>query len=148
MNILAQILTALAWPIVTLIIAGMFRRPLSTLISRAREIRASSKGIELILEQLEKKGQLPLGSRFELSGLSAHDIWALDDFAANKILPIKPAQRVIARTLADAGLLEISGEGPNYRIIVTPFGRQILETARTIPLNVAQQVGAADATNP
>ena len=135
-NIIPQVLNAIAWPIVVLIVICIFRRPISDVFSRILKVRASSKGIELVLEKLEKEGQLPVGARAELAGLSGNDVWALDDLANNRIATriseMKPAQRVIARTLVDSGLLMVSGEGPNRQVVVTPLGRQILQVASTL----------------
>ena len=108
----ADVAAALAWPSVVLIIAYLFRSAITALVSRVRQIKAT--GVELVLQQLEQQGQLPIGARSELQGLSAHDIWALDSFAEKKV-PLKPAlmnnmQRVAARTLVDAGLLTLKGE--------------------------------------
>ena len=134
MEIVPEILAATAWPIVALVIACIFRRPITELLSRVRQIKA--KGVELILDRLEKEGQLPVGARAELSGLSAHDIWALNDFATKRItaMPIemKPAQRVAARTLLDAGLLTLRGEGAARQVEVTPLGQRILEAAGSL----------------
>src|SRR3972149_6343131 len=120
-NIIPQVLNAIAWPIVVLIVICIFRRPISDVFSRILKVRASSKGIELVLEKLEKEGQLPVGARAELAGLSGNDVWALDDLANNRIATriseMKPAQRVIARTLVDSGLLMVSGEGPNRQVV-------------------------------
>jgi hypothetical protein len=105
-----------AWPLVVLTVGCVFRRPIGNALVRLRKVRATSKGVELVLDSLERKGQLPVGSRAELSGLSAHDIWALDSFANGRITTLvaqlNPAQRVAARALRDAGLLTLTGDGP------------------------------------
>ena len=133
MNELAQILNAVAWPSVVLIVLAAFYCPLKRVLERVLQVRAGSKGIELVLDELNKEGKLPFGSRKELSGLSAHDIWALDTFA-NAPPPIlvsrlKVPQRVAARTLSEASLFTVEGDGENRKVIVTSLGRDILSAA-------------------
>ena len=112
----------------------MFRRPIIDLFTRVREFEA--KGVRLILNRLEMEGQLPAGSRAELMGLSANDIWALDDFAAKKIttmlVEMKPSQRVAARTLLDAGLLTVRGEGAGRHVELAPLGQRVLDAAGSL----------------
>jgi hypothetical protein len=134
MEIVAQILAAIAWPLVVLVIALMLRRPLLDLLPRVRQVEA--KGIKLILERLEEEGQpLPFGARKELSGLTSHDIWALESFAQGQmpLIPdLKPGQRVAARALVEAGLVSIRGEGPSRRLEVTELGKKILAAAESL----------------
>jgi len=133
MSQLAQILNAIAWPVVVLIVLTAFYCPIKRALGRVLQVRAGSKGIELVLEELNKEGKLPFGSRKELTGLTAHDIWALDTFA-NAAMPLlvntlKVPQRVAARTLYEAGLLLVEGNAENRKVIVTPLGREILSAA-------------------
>ena len=134
MEIIAQIIVGLAWPVMVLVIACMFRRPIIDLFTRVREFEA--KSVRLILNRLEMEGQLPAGSRAELMGLSANDIWALDDFAAKKIttmlVEMKPSQRVAARTLLDAGLLTVRGEGAGRHVELAPLGQRVLDAAGSL----------------
>ena len=136
MDGIAHILSAVTWPIVVLTVFLVFRSSIKGLLARLLKIKASSKGVELVLEELEKEGQLPIGSRTELAGLSAHEIWALDDFTNQRIAvsvsQMKPAQRVAARTLRDAGLLTVQGEGPDRKIAATPLGLDILRAANSL----------------
>jgi hypothetical protein len=136
MPTIAQIIAAIAWPAITLVIALMFRRAILDLLPRIRTLEA--KGLKLILDRLEKEGQLPVGGRAELSGLSSHDIWALHSFAQKEIpvtiVAMKPMQRVAARTLYDAGLLTVRGEGNERYVDLTPLGVCAVETcARSRP---------------
>jgi hypothetical protein len=123
---------------IALILIGAFLGfiPLEDLIPRLHTLKATSKGVELVLEKLEQQAPQASGSRTELSGLSSHDIWALDTFANQKISLIvdqmNPAQRVAARTLADFKLLTIISEGTNRRVELTSLGRQILQAANSI----------------
>jgi hypothetical protein len=81
-----------------------------------------------------------VSSRGELSGLSSHDIWALDSFAnrENKVPKevglMNAPQRVAARTLLDLNLLTLVGEGASRHVTVTALGHLILETAKSLPL--------------
>jgi hypothetical protein len=49
-----------------------------------------------------------------------------------RLIDLKPAQRVAARTLVDAGLLGIRGEGADRYLEVTSFGQKILDVARSL----------------
>lgn len=128
----------LSWPVAVLLLAFLFREAISGLIGRIHKLKASSKGVELVLHKMEKEGQLSVSSRAELAGLSSHDIWALDSFAQGKIITkvdqMSPAQRVAARTLLDLNLLALFGEGPNRQVAVAPLGRQMLDAAKLLPL--------------
>lgn len=132
------VMTAYSWPITILVLALLFQKSVRELVERVHTIKATSKGVEMLMNKLEKEGQLPLSSRAELSGLSANDIWALNDFASEKITTcvdqMTPMQRVAARTLLDSKLLAVTGEGPARKVTVAPLGRLILETAKSIPL--------------
>jgi hypothetical protein len=112
---LLRFLGAISWPIAVLVLAILFRRPIRDLVTRVRTLKATSTGVELVLNELEKEGLLPVSSRAELSGLSSHDIWALDSFArgevTTKVDQMRLAQRVAARTLLDVKLLTLVGEG-------------------------------------
>lgn len=136
MEIIPQILNAIAWPIVVLVIALCFRQIIKDVFKRVQKVIANSKGVELILDQLEKQGQLPFGSRSELSGLTSHDIWALDEFARNKITTtvskMNLAQKVAARSLMDVNLLEIINTDSEKQVRITKLGSQILEVAKTL----------------
>lgn len=52
MSQLAPILNAIAWPIVVLIVLSAFYCPIKRVLSRVLQVRAGSKGIELVLEEL------------------------------------------------------------------------------------------------
>jgi hypothetical protein len=136
MEIIPQVLNAIAWPIVVLIIALCFRKIIKDIFSRVQKVVANSKGIELILDQLEKERKLPFGAREELSGLTSHDIWALDEFARNKITTIisdmNLAQKVAARSLMDVNLLVINNIESKQQVEITQLGRQILAIANTL----------------
>lgn len=136
MEIIPQILNAIAWPIVVLVIALSFRQIVKDIFKRVQKVVANSKGVELILDQLEKQGQLSFGSRSELSGLTSHDIWALEDFSRNKITTIVSkmslAQKVAARSLMDVNLLEIINADSEKQVKITQLGSQILEVAKTL----------------
>jgi hypothetical protein len=53
MEIIPQILAALAWPVAVFGVAFMFRKEIRELFSHIKEVEA--KGIKLIVERLEKK---------------------------------------------------------------------------------------------
>jgi hypothetical protein len=110
--------------------------PLEKGTFRLRSVKAGSTGIELVLDHLEQEAQLSQSARVELSGLTSHDIWALDDFASKrittKVADMKPAQRVAARALTDHGLLTIAGDGESRAVVLTPLGRQILDAANSL----------------
>ena len=80
----AEVATAVAWPLAVVVLACLFRSTIKSLLSRVREIKAT--GVELLLHQLEEQGQLPVGGRAELHGLTSHDIWALESFAGCAIV--------------------------------------------------------------
>ncbi len=129
----AAILGAVMWPVVVLTVFLLFRRPLNELLARVLRIKAGSKGVDLILRELEREQQLPFGSRSELAGLTAHDIWALDSFADKAMPPgtdLTPAQRVAARTLRDVGLITIEGEGAARKVALTELGQEVLRIAK------------------
>jgi hypothetical protein len=121
-----------------LILAGVLFLflPLTDILSRLHKFRAGTKEIELVLFKLEQETPLSAVTRAELSGLSAHDIWALDSFAKEPInTPIEnltAAQRVAGRTLVDLNLLTIVGEGQHRTLVVTKLGRQILDAANSL----------------
>jgi hypothetical protein len=129
---------AIAWPLVIIVIILMFRRQIFYLFERLSRVKAYT--VEMIFENMEKKGELTPTSRSDLSGLSAHDIWALNDFAEKKIsvpvevIKMNAAQRVAARTLVDAGLLHILGEGADRHVEVSDLGRKVLAAAKQLPL--------------
>jgi hypothetical protein len=128
----------LSWPVAILVLAFLFRESIGSLIGRIHKLKATSKGVELVLHKMEKDGQLSASSRAELAGLSSHDVWALDSFEGKKIPTevdrMNPAQRVAARTLLDLNLLTLVGEGPNRQVVVAPLGRQMLDAAKSLPL--------------
>ena len=134
LKVFAEIVAALAWPLAVLAIDLLFRSRIESLLSRVRQIKAT--GVELLLNQLEQQGQLPVAGRAELQGLTAHDIWALDNFATSAI-PTKTAamniqQRVAARTLLDAGLLVLKGSEAQREVEVTALGKKLLEAAKAL----------------
>jgi hypothetical protein len=133
---LVQLIVGIAWPAVILGLAFMLRKPIVGLLPRIRSVEGL--GIKLILDQVEKEGQLPFGSRAELSGLTPHDIWALHSFEQKEIpvevVKMRPMQRVAARTLYDAGLLSIHGEDTGRHVELTELGQKILDAARSVPL--------------
>jgi hypothetical protein len=108
------------------------------LIARVRALKVTSKSVELVLNELEKQGSLPVSSRAELEGLSSHDIWALSSFAEKEVPTevdkMRPAQRVAARTLLDVNLLTLVGGGSNRQVTLTPLGNRMIEAAKSIPL--------------
>ena len=130
---IAQILDAIAWPLVVLIVLLTLHSPIKHALDRLLQVRASSKGIELVLDKLDKEGKLPFGARKELSGLSYHDIWALHSFANAsspvRVKEMKTPQRVAARTLSEAGLLSIEGYDENRTVTITSLGKDILSAA-------------------
>src|SRR3990172_13006517 len=107
-----KILSIVIWPAVVLAIVVIFRAQLAAILTRVTKIQANSKGVELLIANLEKQGQLPFGARTELSGLTSHDIWALFDLGNKKLLikNMNLPQKVASRTLLDAGLFEIQGD--------------------------------------
>jgi hypothetical protein len=125
----------LDWEAMALILAGavLWFTPLVALMPRVRQLKV--KGVKLILDEM------PLSpvARKELSGLSAHDIWALESVESgtttNVISKMNAAQRVAARMLVDFQLLTIAGEGSTERVDVTPLGRQLLDAAKLIPFH-------------
>jgi hypothetical protein len=135
---LLGLMKSISWPIAAITLAVIFRKPIIGLMTRVHKIKATSKGAELVLHELEKQGRLSTFSRLELEGLTAHDIWALQSFESGTI-PIqvdlmKPAQRVAARTLVDLGILSLVGEGPQRHVEIAPLGFKILEAAKSISL--------------
>ena len=138
MDSIERVLGIIAWPSVSVVMLFLFRQQIAVLFSRVTHIRASSKGVELLLQSLEQEGRLPFGSRTELSGLTSHDIWALADFGSNNIptqvSKMVLAQRVAARSLKDAGLLELEGEGENRKVVLTELARRTLDAAKSLPL--------------
>jgi hypothetical protein len=145
MNKVSQVLDSINWPVacvvalaaVTIVVVALiFRRPIGDAIGRIHKFKATSRGIELILAELEQQTQLPVGSRAELSGLSAHDVWALNDFANGRIPllvdKMNLQQRVAARTLLDLHLLTISGDGAGRQVAATQLGQQILRAANSL----------------
>jgi len=129
----AAIIIALVWPITVLIVVFMFKKNITDLFTRISKIKSPPLGIELMLDELETRRILPFGARRELSGLTSHDIWALDEFgrgAINVLLTkMNVPQRVAARTLIDAKLLTIDGAGENRKVILTELGKKIIEIA-------------------
>jgi hypothetical protein len=112
----------LDWPSDTLIVLGALIcfTPIIGLISRVHKVKF--KEMEVILDDMV----LPPKLRAELSGLSSHDIWALDSFEnahSTLIDSMKPAQRVAARMLVDFKLLSITGEGAERKVSLTSQGR-------------------------
>ena len=125
---------SLGWPSITVIVIGALFcfTPLTDLIPRLRKVKF--KETEVVLAEMA----LPPRLRDELSGLSAHDIWALDSFAGGEIetsvVKLKAAQRVAARMIVDFKLLSITGEGSDKKVAVTERGRQLLTAAKSLPL--------------
>jgi hypothetical protein len=125
---------SLGWPSMTVIVLGALLcfTTLNDLIPRIRKVKF--KEMEVVLAEMP----LPSNLRDELSGLSAHDIWALDSFARGEIdtsvVNLKPAQRVAARMLVDFKLVSITGEGLDKKVAVTERGIQLLTAARSLPL--------------
>lgn len=124
---------SLDWQSVALILIGILLgfTPLGDLLSRIH--KAKYKDFELILDVLN----LPPRLRKELSGLSPHDIWALNDFADGTRVTLfvdkmKPAQRVAARMLVELELLTIEYDGTEKKVSLTPRGQELLEKAKTL----------------
>ncbi|MGA8729895.1 MAG: hypothetical protein WB608_14175 [Terracidiphilus sp.] len=123
----------LDWPSAALIlIGGLFVfTPLTDLVTRIHKVKF--KEMEVVLDDMV----LPPKLRAELSGLSSHDIWALDSFANGigvVVESMKPAQRVAARMLVDFRLLSVAGEGPDRKVSLTPQGQQLLAAAKSLAL--------------
>jgi hypothetical protein len=110
----------------------LFTLPIENLLSNLSTLKVGASGIEMIANEMK----LPSNTREELGGLSSHDVWALDDFSTAKIKVLigqmKPAQKVAARTLIDAKLLDIVDEGEGRKVVATELGKRFLETAKTI----------------
>jgi hypothetical protein len=136
MNNVLQILHVVSWPLAIVAIVVVFHVPLGEVIRRLHKVKANLKGVELVLEKLEKDVHLSVGARVELSGLSSNDIWALESFASQAIPPsvngLNAPQRVAARTLFDAGLISVDGIGLDRKLRVTPLGHQLLQAANTL----------------
>jgi hypothetical protein len=124
----------LGWQSMLLILVGTLLcfTPLAELMPRLRQVKF--KGIKVILSELN----LPTIARKELDGLSAHDIWALDSFERAQITKetkqMNASQRVAARMLIDFKLMNVTGEGPNQQVDITPSGKALLEAARKLPI--------------
>ncbi len=135
-NQLANIIGSTAWPAVALVIALVYRRAIVGLFSRTTTAKIHSKGIELILDSMERQGQLPFGARTELLGLTSHDIWALHDLGnavvQTKVAKMNVAQKVAARTLIYNALLVIEGSDKERTVKVTPLGTKMLESAASL----------------
>ena len=71
------------WPIAILNLAICFRRALLDLVNRLRQVKVSA--VEFLIAEVAEKKQLPVSARAERSGLSANEIWALNDFSIGNI---------------------------------------------------------------
>ena len=140
------LLQSLVWPLFLTGLAIWLRASIKTvLIAIADRIRSGAPfeagpggikigSVELVLDRLESKAQLPVTARAELSGLTSHDIWALSSFqkGATNILAMSPAQKVAVKTLAELGLLSIETLDDKRQVRVTKLGEQLLEAADSI----------------
>jgi len=52
-------------------------------VNRLGQVKVSA--VEFLIAEVAEKKQLPLSARAELSGLSANEIWALNDFSIGNI---------------------------------------------------------------
>ena len=127
-----QLVGAIAWPITILILAWSFRGLIARIMARVSSLKATPTSIELILEKMEREGQISSPGRAELTRLESYDIWALDTFAKSPvgIQQLNPAQRVAARTLIDRGLLSVADQ----KLVVTGLGMRLLNAATAISL--------------
>lgn len=136
MEILPQILNAIAWPVVILVIALTFRGTINSIFSRVNKVVANTTGFELILKQLVNEGQISSDLRTQLSGLTSHDLWALYDFSNGKIPNVvskmSVVQQAAARFLIDAKFLEIESIENDRKIKTTLLGEKVLEKAKSL----------------
>jgi len=133
---IAEVLSAVAWPVVVLAIFLMLRSSITGLLARVKRLKAGAAGVDLLVERLQKEDPTVFAGRPELSGLTSHDVWALDSFASQTLVVTKltPAQRVAARSLLDAGLLTIRSSGSDFVVQPTELGRRLLDAASSVSL--------------
>lgn len=141
---IAEVLSAVAWPIVVLAIFLMLRSSINGLLARVKRLKAGATGVDLLLERLQKQDPAAFAARPELSGLTSHDIWALDSFASNKLVvkTLTAAQRVAARSLLEAGLVAMTATGSDLLVQPTELGQSLLNAARALPIEAGRSIPA------
>ena len=106
------------------------------MISRIMKVTFTSKGIELVLDELGRTHQLSLTQKKKLSSLAGDEIWNLSDIAKTKdgelIHNMNPAKKVVVKSLNDKGLIMILQKGSQRRVEITPLGQELLTIANKI----------------
>jgi hypothetical protein len=123
-------------PSLTIILAGvaLCLLPLGEIVRRLSSLKASTSGVELVLQNLS------VDARQDLAGLSGHDIWALNDLVTTTEqypvtvdgLPVP--HRVMVRTFLDLNLMVVVGEGDKRIVIPTELPHQILRAAKELKI--------------
>lgn len=133
-KIILDFIQGVAWPLIILLCVYWLRKPLIDAFGRADKIAINSKGIELTLSKLENSIQLSPIQRKELSGLTANEIWALEDLSKTNraVAGLNAAQKVGVRTLLDMGLVEFYYDNKIQRVRLTEIGKKLLEIANTL----------------
>lgn len=134
---------ALRWKVVsldassvTLMLVGVCLciLPLTQIMRRLASLKAGTTGVELVLDKLSTD------AREDLSGLSGHDIWALDDLVAETqkypvtVDGLATPNRVMVRTFLDLNLLVIVPQGDQRIVVPTELAHEILRAAKTIKI--------------
>jgi len=114
-KLVVELIRILSWPFVVLLLFFLFRDRLTEMISRIMKVTFTSKGIELVLDELGRTHQLSLTQKKKLSSLAGDEIWNLSDIAKTKdgelIHNMNPAKKVVVKSLNDKGLIMILQKG-------------------------------------
>jgi len=98
-KLVVELIRILSWPFVVLLLFFLFRDRLTEMISRIMKVTFTSKGIELVLDELGRTHQLSLTQKKKLSSLAGDEIWNLSDIAKTKdgelIHNMNPAKKVV-----------------------------------------------------
>jgi len=135
-KLVVELIRILSWPFVVLLLFFLFRDRLTEMISRIMKVTFTSKGIELVLDELGRTHQLSLTQKKKLSSLAGDEIWNLSDIAKTKdgelIHNMNPAKKVVVKSLNDKGLIMILQKGSQRRVEITPLGQELLTIANKI----------------
>jgi len=130
--------TVLAWPSVVLITVLVFGGRLIKLITDFSHVEVKSKAIQITLKRLAQEYNVPKTQIQKLSGLSGHDLWALEAFVkppndTYKYVKYFNAQRrAIVHSFLEMGLLEMVGEGDTKYVQPTKLAHDVIDAANRL----------------
>jgi hypothetical protein len=132
---LSQLLGFVAWPITAVAICILLRKLLASVLNNffsGNKRTLETRWGKLVIEKIGENENFNKFQRDELAGLTANEIWALENFVQEPALvsDMPPARKVMAVVLKEAKMVEVI----NNQVVATDFGRKIVKAAKEISL--------------